>query len=96
MRRRVGFVAEPYGQGPAGRYMNAGRVLAVLGTAGAALGRRSRAVAAVSGAALVAASAATRLGVFHAGMASARDPKYTVAPQRQRLDQRVDRAATGG
>ncbi len=45
-------------------------------------------VAALSGAALLGASAATRFGVFHAGMASARDPKYTVVPQRQRLDER--------
>jgi hypothetical protein len=42
----------------------------------------------VAGAALVAASAATRWGIYHAGMASARDPKYTVVPQRQRLNER--------
>jgi len=57
-------------------------------------GRGRRLVAAVSGAALLSASAATRWGVFHAGMASARDPKYTVVPQRQRLDER--RAAEAG
>ena len=43
--------------------------------------------AALSGAALMAASVATRWGIFHAGMASARDPKYTVVPQRKRLDE---------
>jgi hypothetical protein len=32
------------------------------------------------------ASALTRFGVFHAGQASARDPKYTVVPQRARLN----------
>jgi formate-dependent nitrite reductase membrane component NrfD len=47
-------------------------------------GRGSRAVSAVSGASLVAASAMTRFGIFQAGMASARDPKYTIVPQRQR------------
>ena len=26
----------------------------------------------------------TRFGIFEAGMASARDPKYTIVPQRQR------------
>ena len=46
-------------------------------------------VAAAAGAALVAASAATRFGIFHAGLESARDPKYTVVPQRQRLRARV-------
>ncbi len=87
MRRRVGFVSEPYAQGRAGAYVNAGRVLAVLGTAGAAVGRRNRVACALSGAALLAASGATRWGVFHAGMASARDPRYTLVPQRERLDQ---------
>jgi hypothetical protein len=52
-------------------------------------GRPRRLVAALSGAALLGASAATRWGVFHAGMASARDPKYTVVPQRQRLNERA-------
>jgi hypothetical protein len=50
-------------------------------------------VTALSGAALLGASAATRFGIFHAGMASARDPKYTVVPQRQRL---AERAAPAG
>ncbi len=35
-------------------------------------------------ASLVAASAMTRFGIFEAGMASARDPKYTIVPQRRR------------
>jgi hypothetical protein len=64
--------------------MRAGQVLASAGAAGALLGRRSRAVSAVSGAALLAGSALTRFGVFGAGRASARDPKYTVGPQRRR------------
>ena len=34
----------------------------------------------------MAGSACTRFGVFEAGQESARDPKYTVVPQRQRLD----------
>ena len=33
-------------------------------------------------------AAARRWGVFHAGLASANDPKYTVVPQRERLRQR--------
>jgi formate dehydrogenase major subunit len=60
---------------------------------GTMLSRRSRVAAAVSGAALVAASAATRWGIYHAGMASAADPKYTVVPQRDRLN---ERARSGG
>jgi hypothetical protein len=53
------------------------------------LGRRSRAASAVSGVALMAASACTRFGIFHAGQESARDPKYTVVPQRERLAQQA-------
>ena len=39
----------------------------------------------VAGAMLNAGSAATRWGVFDAGMATAWDPAYTVVPQRERL-----------
>ncbi len=93
MTRRIGMVAEPYSEGRGGAYMKAAKALALLGAAGAALGRRSRVAAALSGAALLAASAATRWGIYHAGMASAGDPKYTVVPQRQRLN---GRAPSGG
>jgi hypothetical protein len=31
----------------------------------------------------------TRFGIFEAGLASARDPKYTVVPQRERLRARM-------
>jgi hypothetical protein len=62
-------------------------------TAGAAVlsvvGRRSRAVSAIAGATYVAASVITRFGVFEAGIASAKDPKYTVVPQRERLAKRA-------
>ena len=53
------------------------------------LGRRSRLATALAGAALIAASAATRWGIFHAGIASAGDPKYTLIPQRERLSARA-------
>lgn len=85
MTRRMGMVAEPYHAGRAGAYVRASQVLALLGGAGALLGRRNRTVAALSGAALLGASAAIRWGGFHAGLASAADPKYTVVPQRERL-----------
>ncbi len=50
------------------------------------LDRRSRLASALSGAALLAASAVTRFGIYEAGVASMTDPRYTVVPQRQRLD----------
>ncbi|WLS44458.1 polysulfide reductase NrfD [Micromonospora profundi] len=84
---RMGLVGEPYTRGRSGRLVKAGRVLLAVGTAAALVSRRSRFLAAVSGAVLVASSAATRFGVFEAGKVSARDPKYTVVPQRERLDE---------
>jgi hypothetical protein len=95
MTRRIGMVAEPYHCGRGGAYIRAGQVLGAVGATGAALSgtplvpaRVRRVMARGSGAALVCASAATRFGVFHAGMDSARDPKYTVVPQRERLAKR--------
>jgi hypothetical protein len=85
MRKRMGLTAEPYSSGTAGRLIRTGELLALAGTAGAVLGRRHRVASALSGAALLAASAATRLAIFKAGLASARDPRYTVEPQRERL-----------
>jgi Polysulphide reductase, NrfD len=85
MTRRAGMAAEPYHRGRGGAYIRAGQVLSVLGLAGAVLARRNRVISTLSGAAFAAASAATRWGVFHAGLASADDPKYTVIPQRARL-----------
>ncbi|MFI5489552.1 NrfD/PsrC family molybdoenzyme membrane anchor subunit [Micromonospora echinaurantiaca] len=82
---RLGLLSEPYRIGRAGRLLRAGRALTAAGVAGAVLGGRSRTVAALSGAALLAASVATRFGIFYGGVASARDPKYTVVPQRERL-----------
>jgi hypothetical protein len=84
MERRLGMVAEPYRSGTGGRFMNAGKVLSAAGVIGAHLGRRSRLVSTFSAGALVAASVCTRFGVFHAGLHSADDPRYTVVPQRQR------------
>jgi hypothetical protein len=96
MEHRIGMVAEPYSEGRGGAYIKAGKALALLGSAGALLGsarplpgRARAAAAALSGAALIAASAATRWGIYHAGMASAGDPKYTVVPQRQRIKERA-------
>ncbi|MGI5131420.1 NrfD/PsrC family molybdoenzyme membrane anchor subunit [Pseudonocardia sp. CA-107938] len=83
MQRRMGLTAEPYRSGPGGRWIRASQVLAVGGAAGALLGR-GRVASALSGAALVAASACTRWGIFHGGVESVRDPRYTVVPQRTR------------
>lgn len=85
MEQSMGLTAEPLHQGKAGRLMRAAKALTIAGATGSLLAGRSRAVAALSGAALMAGSACTRFGVFEAGQESARDPKYTVVPQRERL-----------
>jgi len=86
MERRLGMIAEPLHEGTAGRRLRIAKALTAAGALGAGLlGRRSRPAAIASGAALLAGSAFTRFGLFEAGMASARDPKYTVEPQRRRL-----------
>jgi formate-dependent nitrite reductase membrane component NrfD len=80
-----GIVGEPLRQGTAGRLLRAGQALTVTGAVvGGLLGRRSRVAAVVGGVAALAGSACTRFGIFHAGVASAQDPKYTVVPQRER------------
>lgn len=87
MESRMGLVGEPLSQGRPGMLMKAARALTAAGAVGALVGaRRSRTVAALSGAALVAGSVCTRFGVFHAGQESAKDPRYTVVPQRERLE----------
>jgi DMSO reductase anchor subunit len=77
-------LAEPYETGTTGAILRLAEILTAGALAGAVLGRRSRAVSALAGASLVAASAMTRFGIFEAGMASARNPKYTIVPQRRR------------
>lgn len=89
MERSMGLSAETLHRGRAGRWMRAASALTVAGAAGALVGRRSRMLSAVSGAALMAGSLCTRMGVFEAGLESARDPKYTVVPQRERADRWV-------
>ena len=86
MRKRMGLPAETYEQGKAGRLTRLAEGLAIGGAVLAAAGRRSRLVSAAGGACLVAGSALTRFGIFHAGVQSAEDPRYTVQPQRERLD----------
>jgi hypothetical protein len=93
---RVGMVGEPYREGRPGAFMKTARNLTIAAVGAATLGRRSRTVSVLAGATLQAASVLTRFGVFQAGLASARDPKYTVVPQRERQQHRTgDRTLAG-
>ena len=86
MHRRMDPVAaEPLHEGRAGTMMRLSEALAVAGGIGTLLGGRRRGVAVASGLALAAASALTRFGVFEAGIHSAKDPRYTIEPQKRRL-----------
>jgi hypothetical protein len=92
MEKRLGpLLAEPYHQGPSGRYAKLARGLTLTGAATMALAGRRRAGALAGGALLLAGGAFERWSVFRAGFASARDPKYTVVPQRARRDARAVR-----
>lgn len=86
MERRMDPVAaEPLHHGQAGAMLKWSERLAVLGGVGALVGGRYRPVAMLSGLALMTASALTRFGVFEAGIHSAKDPRYTIEPQKRRL-----------
>jgi formate-dependent nitrite reductase membrane component NrfD len=87
IERSADVVSEPYQTGRARTLLRAGGVLTGVGAGLAFLGRRSRVVSTIAGAALLAGGFCTRFGIFEAGRASARDPKYVVVPQRERLAQ---------
>ena len=90
MEHRLGEIGEPYRRGEAARYAMFAKAFTACGAALVGLGARRRHVAALAGAALVlAGSVLQRWTVFKAGFQSARDPKYTVAPQRTRVDART-------
>jgi DMSO reductase anchor subunit len=85
MERHVGDLGEPLRRGRIGRMSTAAKLLAGAGAAViGTLGRRN-ALAARSGAVLMLSGVMlTRWSIFRAGFESARDPKYTVEPQRRR------------
>jgi len=89
MVKRLGMLGEPYKQDEAGRYAKLAKAC-TLGGAGllALAGGRSRLASIAGGALVLGGEAALRWSVFKAGFQSARDPKYTVIPQRRRLEGR--------
>ncbi|MGY1840547.1 NrfD/PsrC family molybdoenzyme membrane anchor subunit [Modestobacter sp. SYSU DS0985] len=95
VERDHGLVSEPYRIGRAGKLLKAARACTVAGAALLLAGGRYRAPATAGGVLVAAGSALTRFGIFDAGMASARDPRYTVEPQRARAAER-DAAEAGG
>ena len=90
MERRLGLVAETYQRGTAHRLRQWSEYLTAAGLLGTFAARRSRVAAGAAGAALLAGSVLQRFGVFAAGVASTRDPRYVVLPQREQ-ESRADR-----
>lgn len=88
MEIRMGVPGEAFEEPKARRYNRLAKGLVGAGVGAAALGRRSRLLRATAGMCLLAGSALTRFAIFEAGMASAEDPRYTVVPQRERLNAR--------
>lgn len=86
--QRIGVVKEAFHEGKADRFMKAATVLTAAGAAVTATAGRSRVRRALGGSMMLTGSAFTRFGIFEAGINSADDPKYTVVPQRTRLDQK--------
>jgi hypothetical protein len=87
MKHRMGEASEAFGETVRGRRLE--RAATALTGAGIALGavggRRSRVASVLAGTGLVAGSALTRWAIFAAGVTSAENPRYTVVPQRRRL-----------
>jgi hypothetical protein len=95
MERRLGETGEVYRRGAAGKLAWAARGLAVGGAALLAKrGRRSRGAAVVGGALVCAGELCLRWSVYKAGFQSARDPRYTVKPQRERASRNGTKATT--
>jgi hypothetical protein len=95
MERRLGDLGEPYRQGESGRYAKVAKLLTAAGAALVGLAGRKRRGAAIAGGILVlGGSVFERWAVFKAGFRSAGDPRYTVAPQRARVDERPGQRAS--
>jgi hypothetical protein len=94
MERVLGELGEPYRTGTSGKLARAAGGLSLAGAALiAAGGSRSRSAAIAGSAALTAGVIAERWAVFRAGFQSAGDPRYTVGPQRARIERGVTRGA---
>lgn len=85
MEQRLGEVGQPYRQGASGTFSKAAQAASLGGAGLLAVGGRRRVPARLAGMLLLVGSLLERWAVFRAGFQSARDPKYVVAPQRQRL-----------
>jgi hypothetical protein len=90
-QHRLGEVVQVWSEGAAGRFVRVSKLMTTAGGVLIASARGSRARTRAGAALLMAGSALARWGGFRAGFESAGDPKYTVGPQRARLNARAER-----
>jgi hypothetical protein len=95
MELRLGELGEVYHEGTAGKLSLAAKGLATTGALVLGLrGRKSRTASVLGGALVCAGEVCLRWAVYKAGFQSAREPKYTVEPQRRRADSRGTKVTT--
>jgi len=89
MENRLGpLLAEPYRTGKGGGFRATSGALSAAGIVIGLLGHKNRTATRVAAACVAAACILERFAVTAAGKQSAQDPKYTVEPQRARLNAR--------
>jgi Polysulphide reductase, NrfD len=94
MEDRLGeLVGEPYRTGLGGTLSKSAKAATAAGMGLMALSGRRRSGAVAAGLLLCTGALVERFAVYHAGKASARDPRYTSLPQRERTA-RADSPAT--
>jgi len=85
METRLGAFGEPQRTGAGRRYGRLSKRLTLAGAAVLGLAGRRRAGALVGGGLVLAGEACLPWSVFEGGFVSARDPRYTIEPQRERI-----------
>jgi hypothetical protein len=80
------LVGEPYRTGNGGTMSRAAKAATAAGITLMTIGGRRRAGAIAAGALLCTGALCERFAVYHAGKASALDPRHTSVPQRERIE----------
>jgi hypothetical protein len=83
MEHHLGEVGDVYDEGDAGRYARAAKALTLAGGALLGVAGRRPWLGRVGAALVLGGGLCQRWAVFRAGFQSARDPRYTVVPQRR-------------
>jgi formate-dependent nitrite reductase membrane component NrfD len=89
MRRQLGAIGEPYELDDAGAFARVAKWMTAAGALAGVVGRRRPVLRGIGALLTLGGALAQRWAVYRAGFISARDPRYTVAPQRARADRRT-------